>query len=67
MRVVALDGFNGVVEMAGVRKEVNFRLLPQVELGDYILVHAGYAIEKIDPKAALETLELLKEFLELAE
>lgn len=67
MRVVALVGFDGVVEMQGVRKEVNFRLLPQVEPGDYVLVHAGYAIEKIDLQAAFETLELLKEFLEPVE
>ena len=49
------------VDMAGVKREVNVRFLEDVRVGDYILVHAGFAIEKINEKDAAETLKLLKD------
>lgn len=61
MKLIARSGVSGgMVELDGVRREVNLRLLPQVEIGDYVLEHAGFAIQKLDPQAALETLELIR-------
>lgn len=69
MKVVELPGNSiAVVEQDGIRREVNIRLLPDCRLGDYLLIHAGYAIEIIDPEAAaanLESLAEMKEFLGL--
>jgi hydrogenase expression/formation protein HypC len=47
--------------MAGVKRSVDVRLVPGVKAGDYILVHAGFGIEKIDKKEAAKTLKLLKD------
>ena len=50
----------GVVDVLGIRKTVSFGLLPSAKKGDYVLVHAGFAIQKLDPKDAKKTLKLLK-------
>ena len=42
-------------------RTVNIQMLPAVKVGDYVLVHAGFAIEKLDPKRAKETLRMLDE------
>ncbi|MCU0291928.1 MAG: HypC/HybG/HupF family hydrogenase formation chaperone [Thermoanaerobaculaceae bacterium] len=51
----------GVVELDGVRREVSLQLQPEVRLGDFVLVHAGYAIGIVDAAEAAETLSLLRE------
>ena len=51
----------GVVELDGVRREVSLQLQPEVRLGDFVLVHAGYAIGIVDAVEAEETLALLRE------
>ena len=50
----------GLVDVLGIRRKVNFGLLPSVIKGDYILIHAGFAIQKLEPKEAKKTLKLLK-------
>jgi len=54
------------VDILGVRRTVALDLVPRAAVGDYVLVHAGFAIEVVSAEAALETLELLREFPELA-
>lgn len=54
------------VSVLGVTRAVALDLVPQAALGDYVLVHAGYAIEVVDEQSALETLDLIAEFPELA-
>ncbi|HIE03154.1 MAG TPA: HypC/HybG/HupF family hydrogenase formation chaperone [Candidatus Latescibacteria bacterium] len=61
MRVIEVRGDMGVAELWGVRREVGLHLLEDVEVGDYVLVHAGFAIEKVDPGEAERTLEMLSE------
>jgi hydrogenase expression/formation protein HypC len=53
------------IEIGGVRKDVSLMLVDGVEVGDFVLVHAGFAIEKIDEHEARKTLELLEEFTRL--
>ena len=51
-------------DFGGVRQEAKINLLPDVEIGDYVLIHAGYAIEKLSAKESLEAWEELLEVLE---
>ncbi len=61
MKVVKIEGSGGVVEIGGVKKQINLELLDDVKVGEYVIVHAGFAIQKVDGKEAKETLELLEE------
>jgi hydrogenase expression/formation protein HypC len=51
----------GTFEYGGVMKDANLQLLEEINEGDYILVHAGFAIERLDEKDAEETLVLMRE------
>lgn len=55
------------VDILGVTREVALDLTPSVEVGSYVLIHAGFAIEVVSEEAAQETLDLIKEFPELAD
>ena len=66
-KVAALEEGNlATVDILGVTREISVDLTPQVQVGDYVLVHAGFAIE-VDEQFALETIELVKQFPELAD
>lgn len=52
----------GVVELDGVRRTVSLMLLPEAEVGEHVLIHAGYAIGAVDAEEAELTLELLREY-----
>ena len=56
-----------VADFGGARQQAKIDLLPEVELGDYVLIHAGYAIEKLSEEAAKESLEAWEELLETLE
>ncbi len=49
------------IDFDGVRKEICLAYLPDIEVGDYAIVHVGFAISKIDEESALETLEMFRE------
>lgn len=53
-------------EILGVTREVALDLTPQVNVGDYVLVHAGFAIEVVDADYAKETIELVKQLEDVA-
>lgn len=55
------------VDILGVTREVALDLTPSAEAGSYVLIHAGFAIEVVSEEAAQETLDLIKEFPELAD
>ena len=55
----------GTIEYGGVLRDVNLQLLDEVSVGDYIIVHAGFAIERLDEKEAEETLVLLRKMASL--
>lgn len=61
MKVVKLDGADGVVEAGGLTRKANFSLLAGARVGDYVLLHAGFAIEKVKPGEAKKTLKALRE------
>ncbi len=57
----------GIVDFDGIRKEVNLTMVPQAQIGDYVLVHVGAAISVVDEKEARRTLELLRQLGEMDE
>ena len=58
-RVVELrKGDLALIDLAGVRKEISLALVDDVEPGDFVIVHVGYALQKLDPVEAAKTLEL---------
>ena len=54
-------------DFGGARQQAKMDLLPDVEIGDYVLIHAGYAIEKLTEDAAKESLEAWEELLDILE
>jgi hydrogenase expression/formation protein HypC len=61
-RVVELKpGELAMVDLAGVRKEISLALVPDAVVGDYVIVHVGHAIGRIDPEEAERTLALFGE------
>jgi hydrogenase expression/formation protein HypC len=62
--VELLPGLRAVVDLDGVRKVVSIDLVDDAQVGDYVIIHVGYAIGKIDPQEAQRTLVL---FAELAQ
>ena len=58
-RVVELrDDELAVIDLGGVRKEVSLALVENVAVGDYVIIHVGYALQKLDRGEAVKTLEL---------
>ena len=65
-RVVELrDADTALVDLAGVQKEISLALVDDVAVGDYVIVHVGYALNRLDPDEAEKTLALFAELGEL--
>ncbi|MCA1928233.1 MAG: HypC/HybG/HupF family hydrogenase formation chaperone [Calditerrivibrio sp.] len=61
--ILEMDEFSAVVDIAGTKREVSLAMLPEeVSVGDYVMVHVGFAIAKMDPEEAKETLKTLLEY-----
>ena len=58
---------NALVEVGGVRKEVSLSLVEDCQVGDYVIVHVGFALSKLDPEEAQKSLELFEQMGALAE
>ena len=67
-RVVALkDDDMATVEIGGVQKNISVSLVEGIEVDDYVIVHTGFALSKLDPEEAQQTLELFAEMSALVE
>lgn len=66
MKIKRLEGEKGIVDIAGVEREIGVQLVKDVNVGDYVIVHAGFAIQILDEKEALETIALFEEMERLA-
>lgn len=66
-KVLEIEDRTAVVDMGGVNTPVDISLVQDVKTGDYLIIHAGFAIQVLDEEEALETLELLREFLSCGE
>ena len=61
LKIKKIEEKFAIVEAARILRRVNIQMLPDIKVGDFILVHAGFAIEKIDPLKAKETLDIINE------
>ena len=62
--VRSINGLEAEVEVGGIRRTASLMLTPEVKVGDYVLLHTGYAINVIDQEEAQKTLDLFSEILE---
>lgn len=63
-KIISIKGSKAIADVMGVKKEIDIRVLDEVKVNDYVLVHAGFAIQKLDEKEADTTLNLLRELSE---
>ena len=66
-RITHIENNMATIDVDGVQREASLLLLEDAQVGEYVIVHAGFAIQKIDEAAALETLSFLKEAAALVE
>jgi hydrogenase expression/formation protein HypC len=67
VQVASIEGNEAEVEIGGVRRRVSIMLTPEAKVGDYVLLHTGYAINVIDEAEARETLKILGEMVRLGD
>ena len=60
-RITEIDGTKARVDFGGVTREADLTLVPEASAGDYVLVHAGFAIERLNEAEAEETLKLFRD------
>ena len=65
MQIKKIEGDKGVVDIGGVEREVGLQLIKDAKVGDYVIVHAGFAIQRLDEEIAKETLALFDEMEKL--
>ena len=65
-KVVAIAGDNATIDVSGMKKDISLALMDDVAVGDYVIVHVGYALTKLDPEEAEKTLALFTEMGEAA-
>ena len=65
--ITLIEDKEAEVEIGGITRRISLWLTPEAKVGDYVLVHTGYAINIVDQEEAEETLRLLEEIAELAE
>ena len=63
-KIIQMKDSNAVVDFGGAKREVSVSLTPSAKINDYVLVHAGFSIQVLDPMEARETLRLFKEIYE---
>jgi len=61
MKIKSINGEFAEVEAGRLMRTINIQLLASIKVGDYVIVHAGFAIQKVDPQKAAQTLRILDE------
>jgi len=59
--VTSIDGIEAEADIGGIRRRISLWLTPEVRVGDYVLVHTGYALNVLDQEEAAKTLQLFEE------
>ena len=62
-KIVKIENNMGTIDVEGTRREISLLLQEDAKVGDYVIVHAGFAIQKIDEAEALETLRFLRQIV----
>jgi hydrogenase expression/formation protein HypC len=65
MRLISKNDAGAVAEIGGVQRSISLMLLPEAGIGDYVIVHAGFAIQILNEDEAQNTLELLQQIASL--
>jgi hydrogenase expression/formation protein HypC len=63
-KIVQVESNRAKAEVGGLLREISIDLCPEVAVGEYVLIHAGFAIQRLDEKEAKETLDLLKQLIQ---
>ena len=66
-KIIKIENEMATIDVDGVRREASLLLMEDAAVGEWVIVHAGFAIQKLDEEGALETLRLLKETVRLVE
>lgn len=66
-KIIAIDNEMATIDVDGVRRECSLLLVEDAAVDDYVIVHAGFAIQKIDEAAALDTIQLLRDTADFVE
>jgi hydrogenase expression/formation protein HypC len=66
-KITKIENNMATIDVEGVQREASLLLLEDAQIGDYVIVHAGFAIQKLDEAAAQETLDLLREAIAAVE
>jgi hydrogenase expression/formation protein HypC len=64
-KIVSKNGDGCIIDVSGVQREANLMLVPDAKVGDYVIVHAGFAIHLLDKKDAEETLQMFSDIKDL--
>ncbi len=64
MKLIKINGVTGIAELGNLQKEIGLLLVENANIGDYVIVHAGYAIQILDEKEAQKTIALLESYHE---
>jgi hydrogenase expression/formation protein HypC len=67
VQVIFIEGDEAEVEIGGVKRRVSIALTPEAKVGDYVLLHTGYAINVVDKAEAQETLKIFEQMAKLEE
>jgi len=65
MKVLEVNGNMGIVEAGGIHKTIDLSLMDAVEKNDYVIVHAGFAIQTMNEEEAMKTLSIFDEMIQL--
>ena len=65
-KIIKIDNNVATIDVDGVKREASLLLLEDPKIGDYVIVHAGFAINKIDERSAMESLKALREVVALS-
>lgn len=66
-RIVAIENEMATIDVEGVRRQASLLLVEDAQVGDWVIVHAGFALRKLDPESARESIRLLREAASLAD
>ena len=64
MKIVEIKANQALVELGGLKKKISLGLLEKISVGDYVVVHAGFAIQRLDEEEARKTLSALRQMAE---
>ena len=66
-KIIEINGEDAKVDYGGVEKEIKINLIDDPKIDDYVLIHAGFAIEKLNKKSAEDSLEIIRRQIELTQ